>query len=103
MVPAARLAAVLAPLTGAGRRFSDIESAVQAVRDAYAEAGIAAVQVLIPEQALEAGVVRLQVEELRVARIEITGAKARSRTNVLRAAPGLAEGTTPVDTVLRPR
>jgi len=100
LVPAARLAAVLAPLTGAGRRFSDIESAVQAVRDAYAEAGIAAVQVLIPEQALEAGVVRLQVEELRVARIEITGAKARSRTNVLRAAPGLAEGTTPVDTVL---
>ena len=100
LVPASRLAAALAPLTGPGRRFSDIEAAVQAVRDAYAQAGITAVQVLIPEQALEAGVVKLQVEELRVARIEITGARARTRTNVLQAVPALAEGSTPVDTVL---
>ena len=100
LVPAGRLASALAPLTGPGRRFSDIESAMQAVRDVYAQAGITAVQVLIPEQALEAGVVKLQVEELRVARIEISGAKARSRLNVLQAVPALAEGSTPVDTVL---
>jgi hemolysin activation/secretion protein len=99
-VPISRLTAALAPLTGPGRRFSDIESAVQAVRDVYAAVGIAAVQVLIPEQALEEGVVRLQVEELQVARIEIAGAQVRSRDNVLRAVPGLSEGITPVDTEL---
>jgi hemolysin activation/secretion protein len=99
-VPPSRLAAALAPFTGPGRRFSDIESAVQAVRDVYAEASITAVQVLIPEQALEDGVVKLQVEELQVARIEIEGAQARSRENVLRAVPGLSEGITPVDTEL---
>ncbi|MEI6026264.1 MAG: ShlB/FhaC/HecB family hemolysin secretion/activation protein [Betaproteobacteria bacterium] len=99
-VPQSRLADVLAPLTGPGRRFSDIESAVQAVRDVYADVGIAAVQVLIPEQALEEGVVRLQVEELQVARMEIAGAQQRSRQNVLRAVPGLREGVTPVDTEL---
>jgi hemolysin activation/secretion protein len=99
-VPADRLAAALAPFTGAGRRFSDIESAVQAVRDVYAQASITAVQVLIPEQTLEGGVVKLQVEELQVARIEISGAQARSRENVLRAVPGLSQGITPVDTEL---
>ena len=99
-VPADRLAAALAPFTGPGRRFSDIESAVQAVRDVYASASITAVQVLIPEQTLEAGVVKLQVEELQVARVEINGAQARSRENVLRAVPGLSQGITPVDTEL---
>ncbi|MFN9281866.1 MAG: ShlB/FhaC/HecB family hemolysin secretion/activation protein [Rubrivivax sp.] len=99
-VPAQRLAAALAPFTGEGRRFSDIESAVQAVRDVYAEASITAVQVLIPEQTLEGGVVKLQVEELQVARIEISGAQSRSRENVLHAVPGLSQGITPVDTEL---
>ena len=99
-VPADRLAAALAPFTGAGRRFSDIESAVQAVRDVYASASITAVEVLIPEQTLEGGVVKLEVEELKVARVEINGAQARSRENVLRAVPGLSQGITPVDTEL---
>ena len=99
-VPADRLAAALAPFTGPSRRFTDIESAVQAVRDVYAEASITAVQVLIPEQTLEGGVVKLQVEELQVARIEIEGAQLRSRDNVLRAVPGLSQGVTPVDTDL---
>jgi hemolysin activation/secretion protein len=95
-----RIDAVLAPLTGPGRRFSDIEAAVQAVRDVYEHAGITAMQVLIPEQDLNEGVVRLQVEELQVAGIEIAGAKARSHANILRAVPGLREGSTPVDTAL---
>ena len=99
-VPADRLAAALAPFTGPSRRFTDIESAVQAVREVYAEASITAVQVLIPEQTLEGGVVKLQVEELQVARIEIEGAQSRSRDNILRAVPGLSQGATPVDTDL---
>jgi hemolysin activation/secretion protein len=99
-VSADRLGAALLPFTGAGRRFSDVESAVQAVRDLYAQASISAVQVLIPEQTLEGGVVKLQVQELQVARIEFDGVQTRSRDNLLRAVPGLSQGITPVDTEL---
>lgn len=99
-VPASNIEQALQPLTGPDRRFSDIEDAVQLVRELYAKAGITAMEVLIPEQALADGVVRLRVEELKVKRVEITGAKARSATNIRRAVPELAEGRTPVDTEL---
>jgi hemolysin activation/secretion protein len=95
-----RLEQALSRLTGPDKRFSDIEEALQTLRDLYAEAGITAMQVSVPEQALEAGVVRLRVEELQVKRVEITGAKARSEANIRRAVPELLEGRTPVDTSL---
>lgn len=100
MLPPSVLQAALAGLTGPDRRFSDIENALEAVRTAYERAGITAMQVFIPEQALDAGVVRLQVEELRIEKVEISGAKARTAANIRRAVPSLQEGTTPVDTVL---
>jgi len=99
-VPASVLQAALAGLTGPNKRFSDIEAALQVVREAYERAGITAMQVFIPEQALDAGVVKLLVEELQVSKVEITGAKVRSPANIRRSVPSLKEGTTPVDTVL---
>jgi hemolysin activation/secretion protein len=100
LVKPAELNAALASLTGPNRRFADIEAALQAVRDVYERAGITAMQVFIPEQALESGVVKLQVEELQVNKVEITGARLRSHVNIRRAVPALQEGATPVDTVL---
>lgn len=94
------LQAALANLTGPNKRFSDIEAALQAVRDVYGAAGVTAMQVFIPEQALDAGVVKLQVEELKVEKVEIVGAKNRKAPNIRRAVPALKEGSTPVDTVL---
>jgi hemolysin activation/secretion protein len=99
-VPQPTLQAALAGLTGPNKRFSDIEAALQAVREAYERAGITAMQVFIPEQALDAGVVKLQVEELQIAKVEIVGAKNRKSPNIRRAVPSLREGSTPVDTVL---
>ena len=100
LVPPQVLQAAVAGLLGPAKRFSDIESALEAVRGAYERAGITAMQVFIPEQALQAGVVVLQVEELKVAKVEITGAKVRSAENIRRAVPSLEVGATPVDTVL---
>ena len=94
------LRAALASLTGPDKRFSDIEGALEAVRGVYERAGITAMQVFIPEQALEEGVVRLQVEELKVEKVEVSGAKSRSADNIRRAVPSLQVGSTPVDTVL---
>jgi hemolysin activation/secretion protein len=99
-VPAATLRAALASLTGPGKRFTDIENALQVVREVYERAGISAMQVFIPEQALEEGIVRLEVEELKVEKVEISGAKVRSAENIRRAVPSLQVGSTPVDTVL---
>ena len=92
--------AALASLSGPDKRFSDIEGALEAVRGVYERAGITAMQVFIPEQALEEGVVRLQVEELKVEKVEISGAKVRGADNIRRAVPSLQVGSTPVDTVL---
>ena len=86
--------------TGEQRTFADIEAAAEAVRAVYERAGIASVEVTVPEQALVQGVVRLKVEELRLARVEIAGAQQRSPENVRRAVPGLAEGRTPSDVTL---
>jgi hemolysin activation/secretion protein len=94
------LQGAVASLTGPNKRFADIEAALQAVRDVYERAGITAMQVFIPEQALESGVVKLQVEELQVDKVEITGARLRSPANIRRSVPALQEGATPVDTVL---
>jgi hemolysin activation/secretion protein len=92
--------AALARFTGEQRTFADIEAAAEAVRAVYERAGIASVEVTVPEQALVQGVVRLKVEELRLGRVEIAGAQQRSPENVRRAVPGLAEGRTPSDVAL---
>jgi hemolysin activation/secretion protein len=100
LVDPASLERALAPHTGAGRRFGDIESALDAVIAAYQRTGITAVQVYIPEQTLEGGVVRLKVEEMRVSRVEADGAKLAHLQRLRRAVPSLLEGRTPVDTTL---
>jgi hemolysin activation/secretion protein len=100
LVPAQDFEAALARFTGEQRTFADIEAAAEAVRAVYERAGIASVEVTVPEQALVQGVVRLKVEELRLARVEIAGAQQRSPENVRRAVPGLAEGRTPSDVTL---
>ena len=100
MVTQAALQRALQPLVGPNKRFSDIEQALEAVRAVYDLAGITAMQVLIPQQTLRSGVVRLQVAELKVAAVEITGAQHRDAANIRRAVPALKEGATPSDLVI---
>src|SRR5690348_7474348 len=52
-----------APFTGRDRVFGDVQRALEAVESAYRGAGFSAVQVLVPEQELTQGVVRIQVIE----------------------------------------
>lgn len=95
-----QLDAAVAALTGEGRTFADIEEAIQQVKAAYDAAGITAVQVLVPEQALDSGIVRLEITEAKIVEVEIQGAKLRSEDNIRRAVPSVREGLTPVDTVI---
>jgi hemolysin activation/secretion protein len=100
LVPAEAIALAVGAMTGPQRRFADIEAALVAVRGVYERAGITAVRLLVPEQVLDDGVVRLKVEELKVSRVEAAGNRDRSVVNARRAVPSLREGATPVDTVL---
>jgi hemolysin activation/secretion protein len=100
LVPAEALALAVGGMTGPQRRFADIEAALVAVREVYERAGITAVRLVIPEQVLEEGVVRLRVEELKLDRVEVAGNRLRSLANIRRAVPSLRTGVTPVDTVL---
>ncbi len=91
----AQVQALLAPFTGAQRDFSDIARAVEALEAAYRERGYSAVQVQLPEQELERGVVRLSVLQTPLGKLAISGNTWVDEANVRRALPALREGETP--------
>jgi hemolysin activation/secretion protein len=86
---------VLAPYRGKQRDFGDVQKALEALEAAYRKAGYAAVQVYLPEQELDRGVVTLRVVETRLGKIEVSGNKYFSNDNVRRSLPALQEGATP--------
>lgn len=86
---------VVAPYVGDGRDFSDVQYALEAIEELYAQRGYSAVHVLLPEQELEAGTVRFQVIESRFGKVEVKNNKFFSRANVLYALPAVREGGLP--------
>lgn len=91
----ARLQALLAPYTGRQRDFSDIARAVETLEAAYRALGYSAVQVQLPEQELQRGVVRLSVLQTPLGKVAISGNTHVDDANVRRALPALREGETP--------
>ncbi len=87
--------ALVAPFTGKQRDFGDIQRAVEALEQAYRTAGYSAVQVHLPEQELERGVVTLKVIEARIGKIDIVGNKHFDPDNIRRSLPALREGISP--------
>jgi len=86
---------VLTPFTGPDRGFATIQTALKALEARYASAGFGAVRVLLPEQEVEAGLVRLRVVEGRLGKIEVQGNQHFSRDNVLASLPTLKTGDVP--------
>lgn len=87
--------ATLRPFTGPAKAFADIEAARQALLIAYQEAGYGAVQVVVPEQQVSAGVVKLNILQAKVSAIKVGGNKHFSNDNIRRSLPRLQEGKTP--------
>jgi len=92
-----RIEAALAPFTGAERTFADVEGARAALEAAYARLGYGATQVVVPEQEIAGGVVRLRVIEGRVGGVTIEGNRHFDDANIRRSLPALADGA-PVNT-----
>ncbi len=90
-----RLDEVVAPFTGKGRVYGDIQQALEAVENAYRSAGYTAVQVSVPEQELSQGMVRLQVLETVVGKVVVSDNRYFSQENIRASIPGLREGASP--------
>ncbi len=85
----------IAPYTGSGKVYGDIQKALEAVEAAYRERGFGAVQVTVPEQEITQGVIRLDVIEAKIRRIAVNGNTHFDERNILASLPSLVLDTTP--------
>src|SRR5580693_9135771 len=82
-----KIQAAVAGFTGKARDFSAVEQAMAALEGAYRKHGFALVKVILPEQELNAGVVRLQVVETRIGKVQVVGNTSHSEANIRRSLP----------------
>jgi hemolysin activation/secretion protein len=83
------------PYLGPGRTPEDVEQARAALEKAYQDKGYQTARVSIPPQQARRGVIYLQVEETKVGRVRVNGARYYLPSEIKRKAPSLAEGTVP--------
>lgn len=89
------LYAVIEPFTGKQKDFGDIQRALEALQAFYPSRGYNAVRVLVPEQDIRAGRVRLQVIEARIRNVTVQGNRFFDTDNVRSSVPALQEGRAP--------
>jgi hemolysin activation/secretion protein len=87
--------AAVAPYVGNDKDFSDVQRALEAVEGAYVKRGYSAVRVLLPEQELEKGTVRLRVVEPRFGKVTVKDNRYVSQANALNALPSVHTGGVP--------
>ncbi|PKN04031.1 MAG: peptidase S37, partial [Deltaproteobacteria bacterium HGW-Deltaproteobacteria-9] len=85
----------LAPFTGKAKDFGTVQEALDALEQAYRDRGFSLVMVMLPEQELEKGVVRLKVIEASLGKITVEGNRFFEQENIRRSLPGLRPGGTP--------
>ncbi|WP_409266232.1 ShlB/FhaC/HecB family hemolysin secretion/activation protein [Massilia sp. BHUDP2] len=95
LLGAAEIEGAVAPFTGKGRDFGDVQRALDALEALYHARGYKLVTVQLPEQELDGGVVRLHVLQTRIGRITVDGNSSFSTANIRRSLPALREGETP--------
>lgn len=95
LLPQAEVDRLLAPHIGPGKDFGNVQQALESLQDAYNERGYTAVRVLIPEQEMRSGEVKLQVTEARIGDIVIEGNRFFDAPNIKASLPSLAPGNVP--------
>ncbi len=86
---------VLAPYVGPNESFAVLEEAVAALKEAYLKAGFSSVAIVLPEQEVDSGVIRIHVTEARLGRVTVSNNKFFDTPNILHALPGLVPGEMP--------
>jgi hemolysin activation/secretion protein len=83
------------PSLGPGKSIADIEKARAALEAAYQQSGYLSVSVMLPEQQIKDGVVRLQVVEGKVEKLKVSGNQYTLRSQLREEVPELAPGSVP--------
>jgi len=86
---------VLAPFIGKNKDFGDVQRALEALQGAYQADGYGSVEIRLPEQELERGVVRFVAVEAKIGKITVEGNEHFTSGNIRRSVPALREGATP--------
>lgn len=95
LIPTGEVEALVYPFMGPGRTPDDVEAARAALQAAYETRGYATVSVVIPEQGVDTGVIRLEVQPQTVGQVRVEGAVRTSEARILAQAPSLTAGATP--------
>src|SRR5262245_31273574 len=80
------------PFLGESRNAADVDKAREALEQIYRTKGFQTVQVFIPEQGIESGIIHLQVVENPIGRLRVVDSKYHSLERIRERAPSLAEG-----------
>jgi hemolysin activation/secretion protein len=86
---------LLKPYAGVNRSFADVQRALEALEAAYRERGYNIVQVILPEQELNQGVVQFRVVQTRIGKVTVQGNNVFDEANIRRSVPQLREGEVP--------
>jgi hemolysin activation/secretion protein len=92
LLPSAKVDAILKSYQGPGKTIVDIEKARLELEKAYQSLGYPTVLVVVPEQTVEEGTVRLNVVEARLVSITVTGNEYWSKYNIMSKLPSLEPG-----------
>lgn len=85
----------VAPYQGSQKNFADVQRALEAIQAVYKANGYTAVQVLLPEQKLEQGVIHIRVIEGRFAKVSAKGNQHHDLDNLRYSLPEIKEGNAP--------
>ena len=86
---------LVTPFTGKEKDFGDVQRALEALEVAYRELGYGVIQVQLPEQDITRGVVRFNINQPKIGKVNVEGNQFFSSENVRRSLPSVKEGETP--------
>jgi len=95
VLPEIEIERAVYPWLGPAKTLADIEKARAALEAVYQDSGYLSVSVVVPEQSVASGVVRLQVVEGQVERLKVSGNRFTSRSELRAQVPELAPGKVP--------
>lgn len=101
ILPPEQVEEVVYPYMGPGKTPDDIEQARAALQKAFEQKGYSTVSVFIPEQSVETGIIKLQVQPQNIGTVQIAGGTRTSEAWVRARAPSLTPGATPNFTELQ--
>lgn len=95
VLPIGKVEEAVYPFLGEARSVDDAEKARAALEKAFHDAGYLTVFVNIPEQKVDGGVVRLEVQEGKVEKLRVVGSRYYALGAIKERVPEFAEGNVP--------